>query len=590
LTWFEETPIILCMSKLANNRVNEGGAVPFIWETHGIHVGTGADHVKHGIDDLESVVQKAVDKGFPSLSFVIHSPRLTAFRYQSERDTDVKFIRGDAAFFGYASRMEALKRKYRKRILIRYGIELEWMGPELGLQWNRSKLFQAYGVDFVIGSVHFSYEGIPYDGCKADSDRLIELRGGLEPFWAGYLDEMIEMIDTSWEMIQVVGHLDLPKLFAPLPAQMKDVEHSSHFLARRMRTLLEMISDLNLALDFNLSGLRKGCGLYPDMEFLKRANQLQIPIAIGSDSHEADEAGRDYEAGVRLALQAGYRHYVTFSRGITEKRPLVKNNLTHFKILNLGVEMLKLRFEPRLRQKTPHFSFGGSFRELLHVFEGSVSLGDYNAIRVRRDDRAITLSESPEDAKPFSAGSKGLTCLYSHHTDTPGTLSILFNTLASEAINVDTTQLYSLSDGTATAYLSVSGTEERIREAVDFVMGTAAKRFFSIQTDAEIDLPPLKAAPAYLLEVDGVSLPIPISTHMVLTVHNNRPGVLLILLSALASRNVNVLDLQLGSRGERGFAALGIQGDERQVADVLTQLGPQFYETTQIVLRGLETG
>jgi histidinol-phosphatase (PHP family) len=400
---------------------------------------------------------------------------------------------------------------------------------------------------------------------------------------------MIEMIDTSWEMIHVVGHLDLPKLYAPLPETMADVEHSAHFLARRMRTLLEMISDLNLALDVNLSGLRKGCGLYPDLQFLKRARQLHIPIAIGSDSHHVEEISRDYVRGIELAQEAGYRHYVTFSRGITEKRPLMESQDGHFRILNLGVEILKLRFEPRLRQKTPQFSFGGSFREMLPVFDGSVSLGQYNAVRVRRDDRSITLSDSSEEAHAEALEAGELTCLYSHHTDTPGTLSILFNTLASEAINVETTRLYSLSDGTATAYLTVSGEQERIRQAVDFVMGTAADRFFRIETDPSIELPPLKSAPAYLLEVDGVGLPIPISSHMVITVHNNRPGVLLILLSALASRNVNVLDLQLGSRGERGFAVLGIEGDEREVAAVLTELGPQFYEANQIVLPVLET-
>jgi histidinol-phosphatase (PHP family) len=561
-----------------------------VWETHGIHVGTGRDHVKHGIDDVEAVIERAVALGFPSLSFVIHSPRLTSFRYQSERDTEVKFIRGDAAFFSYAPTMEALKQRYRERIRLRYGIELEWMGPELGLQWNRSKLFQAYGVDFVIGSVHFSYQGIPYDGSRQDTERLIKLRGGLEPFWAGYLDEMIEMIDTSWEMIHVVGHLDLPKLYAPLPEAMKDVEHSAHLLARRMRTLLEMISDLNLALDVNLSGLRKGCGLYPDLQFLQRARQLHIPIAIGSDSHSIHEIGREYARGIELAKEAGYRHYVSFSRGITEKRPLYPRGDERFKILNLGVEILKRRFEPRLRQKTPQFSFGGSFRGLLTIFDGSVSLGDYNALRVRRDDRSITLSDSSEEAHTETVIGSGLTRLYSHHTDTPGTLSILFNTLASEAINVETTQLYSLSDGTATAYLTVGGPEERIQEAVDFVMGTASDRFFAIETDPRLDLPPLKRAQAYLLEVDGIGLPIPISRHMVITVHNNRPGVLLILLSALASRDVNVLDLQLGSRGERGFAVLGIDGDEREVAAVLTELGPQFYEATQIVLKDLETG
>ena len=97
-------------------------------------------------------------------------------------------------------------------------------------------------------------------------------------------------------------------------------------------------------------------------------------------------------------------------------------------------------------------------------------------------------------------------------------------------------------------------------------------------------LPPLKPAAAYLLEVDGVLLPIPISRHMIVAVHANRPGVVLVLLSALASRGVNVVDLQLGARGDRNFAALGIEGDERDVADVLRRLGPTYFEASQIIL------
>ena len=64
----------------------------FIWETHGIHAGTEQDHVKHGIDRLEDVVDKAIEHNHPSITFIIHSPRLTNFRYIAERETDIKFI------------------------------------------------------------------------------------------------------------------------------------------------------------------------------------------------------------------------------------------------------------------------------------------------------------------------------------------------------------------------------------------------------------------------------------------------------------------------------------------------------------------
>jgi hypothetical protein len=140
----------------------------------------------------------------------------------------------------------------------------------------------------------------------------------------------------------------------------------------------------------------------------------------------------------------------------------------------------------------------------------------------------------------------------------------------------------------AFACLTLNGTQEAIREAIEFVLGTTSDRFLRIDTELRIRLPPVKKAAVYLLEVDGVWLSIPIFRHMLITVHSNRPGVLFVLLSALASRNVDVVDLQLGARGEKGFAALRVQGDERDVAELLTQLGPSFLAASQIVSGGLK--
>jgi histidinol-phosphatase (PHP family) len=72
---------------------------------------------------------------------------------------------------------------------------------------------------------------------------------------------------------------------------------------------------------------------------------------------------------------------------------------------------------------------------------------------------------------------------------------------------------------------------------------------------------------------------------MLVTIHNNVSGVLLILLSALASQNINVMDLQLGHRGNKGYAALGVDGNPRVIRELLTRLGDQFYETTHLSLK-----
>jgi len=579
---------------------------PFIWETHGVHVGTGGDHVKHGIDDLNAIVERAIGLGFPALTFVIHSPRLTRFRYASERATEVKFIRGDASYFSFPERMAALRAKHAGRILVRCGVELEWLGTGLGSEWNRAKLFQAHGVDFVVSSVHFAADGTPYDGSAAETEALLRARGGVEQLWASYFDELIEMVDASWKSISVVGHLDLPKLYAPLPACLADLDGADDEVSRRLFTLLEMIAERNLALDVNLSGIRKGVGIYPHPEILRRASALGIPVAIGSDCHAVEELGRDYEHGLEAVREAGYRYYVSFSRGLPEKRPLeglpaagahprqahparaaahggeaedAVDGEAAFRVLNLGIEILNDRVAREKRLEIPRLSFGGGFRGLAWVFPESSTLGAFHALRVRKDERSVTIT----DRMPAYRGGE-IRCLFSHHADRPGTLAILFNTLASEEINVETAYLNSLEDGTATAYLTLGGRPERIREAVDFVRGTAGDRFFRIEPETCIALPPLKKAAGYLLEVDGVWLPIPISAHMIIAVHANRPGVVLVLLSALASKGVNVVDLQLGARGDRNFAALGIEGDGRDVAEVLTRLGPQYLEASQVEL------
>ncbi|MCX7029424.1 MAG: hypothetical protein NTU62_04805 [Spirochaetes bacterium] len=47
---------------------------------------------------------------------------------------------------------------------------------------------------------------------------------------------------------------------------------------------------------------------------------------------------------------------------------------------------------------------------------------------------------------------------------------------------------------------------------------------------------------------------------------------------------VGHLDLQLGERGDKGYAALGVEGDERAVAGLLPLLGSGYLEAAQVLL------
>ena len=551
----------------------------FIWETHGIHAGTENDHVKHGIDKLEDIVDKAIEQGHPSITFIIHSPRLTNFRYDAEKDTNIKFIRGDRSYLNYPKRIANLREKYAGLINIKYGVELEWMGPDLGLLWSRSKIFQAEEADFVIGSVHFAPEGLPYDGSKEEAHALLKIRGSLEAYWNGYINEMIEMIESFGHMIQVVGHIDLPKLNVEIPEALKNFESSSHPLANKFRTLLEIIADRDLALDVNMAGDFKGVGVYPSQNILKRAFDLQIPVALGTDTHHVRYYGNNFKESLSYIYKAGYEQYVSFSKLIPEKRTIFDDHELKVKytILNKGIELLNQRFHDHSRRIIPDFSFGGSFSEFVDIYKNATGMGDYNAVRIRKGNKSITVSdETPADENLSVKG------LFSKHLDKPGILSSLFNSLASEGVNVETARLHSNNDGTAAAFLTLEAENGNVDNAIEFVKGTDQGTFLELNYAENAELPSFDTDAVYLYEMDGVELKLALSDKMILTKHENAPGVLLILLSALASKNINIVDLRLGKRNKVGYSALAVDGDRNVIKSLLNKLGEQYFEANLI--------
>lgn len=551
----------------------------FIWETHGIHAGTEQDRVKHGIDKLENVIDKAIEEKHPSITFIIHSPRLTSFRYIAERETNIKFIRGNRSYLNYPKRIADLRVKYEGQINIKYGVELEWMGADLGLQWSRSKIFQAADADYVIGSVHFAPEGLPYDGSKEEALELLKMRGSLEAYWDGYFNEVIQMIECFGDMIQIIGHIDLPKLNVDMPEALLNFETSSHPLANKFRTLLELIADRNLSLDVNMAGKFKGVGVYPIQSILKRANELQIPVCLGTDLHQVRYYGLNYKESLEYIQEAGYESYVSYSKLIPENRTIYDDHELKVKytVLNKGIELLNQRLDAAHRNIMPDFSFGGSFSEFVDIYKNATGMGDYNAIRIRKWGKSITITnEMPKNSEVPVNG------LFSEHLDEPGVISALFNTLASEGINVETARLKSNNDGTAVAFLSIESGSGNINDAIDFVNGTSAELFQNLTYKENAKLPNYYGEGTYLLEVDGVELNLALGEKVILTKHHNAAGVLLILLSALSSKDINIIDLRLGKLNNVGYSAIAVDGDSNIIRNLLSNLGEQYYEANLI--------
>lgn len=176
--------------------------------------------------------------------------------------------------------------RYQDRITVLMGYEVDYLpGYMDDAVLNRP-------CDYLIGSVHFiddwGFDNPEFIGRYAHSD--------IDEIYRRYF-ELIEAMAKSGKF-DIVGHLDLLKVFKYLPTQ--DIR----LLAKGA---LKAIRKSNMSLEINVSGFRKPIGeAYPSMLLLEEAAELQIPITFGSDAHCIDHVGLYTTEAEELARAVGY--------------------------------------------------------------------------------------------------------------------------------------------------------------------------------------------------------------------------------------------------------------------------------------------
>jgi len=182
-------------------------------------------------------------------------------------------------------------------INILQGIEADYYsGCETFLEpWLRENSF-----DLVIGSVHY------IDSWGFDNPKEIETWDSVDitETWAAYFRLISKMAGSG--LYDIVGHLDLPKIFKFIPP--------SEELSRIAAPALDSIAESGMTIEINTSGLRKPIKeIYPSPLLLKMAREREIPICFGSDSHEPSTVGEDFSKALDLAKGAGYSERARFS-------------------------------------------------------------------------------------------------------------------------------------------------------------------------------------------------------------------------------------------------------------------------------------
>ncbi|ADI02343.1 histidinol-phosphatase [Syntrophothermus lipocalidus] len=226
--------------------------------------------------------------------------RIRQFLDQARRQGITEIGLAEHEEWGRRIRPEVLEvvRMNASGICVRQGMEIDYNFEREG---EIRGIIKKWDLDFVIGSVHF-IDGWGFD--RPDSRSGFD-GADIDELYERYFRLVAQAVRSG--LFDVIGHLDLIKIWGHRPARKRDLEYVEPFLLQMKRS--------GVVVEINTAGLRKPVNeMYPSPSLLKALFEADIPITFGSDAHEPGDVGRDLAKARELARQAGYRWCVGFDR------------------------------------------------------------------------------------------------------------------------------------------------------------------------------------------------------------------------------------------------------------------------------------
>lgn len=288
---------------------------------HGGHSGEFCGHAK---DTLRAVVERAIEVGFTTYGLSEHCPRVRERDLYPE-ESALTPADLQQSFSRYIVEARALQAEYADRIELLVGFETEAL-PEDSWPELMARIKASHDFDFFIGSVH-SVAGTFIDFTAETTDALAQQMGGWDALCIAYFDEVARLVSTLAP--PVVGHLDLIRRFRGEAVQFgKSVWPS-------ITRALEAVKDVGALLELNATPVRRQFGpLYPNLEILHAAHQMNIPLTLSDDSHGVASVHGGLDACVATAALVGYRdlHYLTKRQSVSGEPTRYNANVLKCKV------------------------------------------------------------------------------------------------------------------------------------------------------------------------------------------------------------------------------------------------------------------
>lgn len=246
-------------------------------------------HTHYSFDsktDPEELILSAIDKGLDLIAITDHA------------DVDFQDI-GMTLNLRADERKEvllALKRKYRNKIKVIYGIEL---GQPNNNKDFADKLINESGYEYVLGSIH-NLKNMP-DFSFLDFKKINDYPEILDNLFRRNIEDLKELAKVPY--VDVITHITY--MIRYINASGGEMKLSAYY--PELEQLFKIMIKNGKALEINTSNLRRGFGTtMPSDDLIKLYAEVGGKlVTVGSDAHRPHEIGANVEEGYALAKKYG---------------------------------------------------------------------------------------------------------------------------------------------------------------------------------------------------------------------------------------------------------------------------------------------
>ncbi len=259
-----------------------------------------------GKGSLEDYVTEALKQNLTALGFSGHAP------LPFPNDWTMK----DSALKAYLTEAARLKEKYKERIELYTGLEIDYIS---GLMAPADPFYASLGLDFIIGSVHVlkdtstgEYPGIDYT--DKDMEQLLAGSFNEDPkhLVRTYYSRVRSMIQKGG--FTFLGHMDVVKK-TNIGSKYFN-EHESWYYEEVLHTL-EEVQSAGIMMEVNTGNSRwQGIeSIYPSPWIIKLCGKKKIPLILNSDAHLPERLTVHFDRALEILKDAGYRETMILREG-----------------------------------------------------------------------------------------------------------------------------------------------------------------------------------------------------------------------------------------------------------------------------------